>query len=76
MSFKCPKCEKETLSLEKGDSISKEGISNPKVEEWLKQEMAKTKMKKYRFWRCAKCNFFYQTDLNGNLVAEIPSKEW
>ena len=71
--FKCPKCGEDTFSLENGGTVLKEGVSDPRFAKYLKNLMAKTKMKKYRFWRCEKCDVYYQTDLNGKLITKIPS---
>jgi len=69
--FKCPHCGAKTLSVDDAESVLKEGVSDPKQVEWLKQQMAKSRMKGLRFWRCEKCDVYYQTDPDGKLIKEL-----
>ncbi len=74
-SFICTKCRKETLSVDNGNSILKEGISNPELVKLVKELMAESRMKEYRFWRCKRDNIYYQTDLNMKFLKRFPIRE-
>jgi len=75
--FKCSKCGRKTLSIDNDiESILKEGVSDPRLVEWLKQQMAKVSIKNRHFWRCEKCSVYYMTDLNGKFIATYPSEEF
>ena len=74
-SFICPNCKKKTLSVDNGDSILQEGISNPELVSSIKKLMAESRMKEYLFWRCKRCNVYYQTDLNGKFLKKFPIRE-
>jgi ribosomal protein L37AE/L43A len=74
-SFICPNCKKKTLSVDNADSIWQEGISNPELVNLIKKLIAESRMKEYFFWRCKRCNIYYQTDLNVKLLKRFPLRE-
>jgi len=76
LSFRCPKCGKDTLSVENIETVKNEWALDSQQEKDLKKHMDEIKMKKYRFWQCPnpKCpnhRFYYETDLDGNLITII-----
>jgi len=78
--YECPKCKKETLSIEKAESVSRGGLS-PEQLEWFKKQIEISKMtmshlKNYLFWRCPNCKVYYITDLKRNFITKIPIEEW
>jgi transcription elongation factor Elf1 len=75
LSFICPKCDKEALSVDRGDSILNEGTSNLELVELVKKLMTESKLKEYRFWRCENCDIYYETDLKGKYLKEFPNEE-
>jgi len=74
-SFRCLKCKKQTFSVDNADSILREGISNPELVNLIKKLMAESRMKEYLFWRCKRCNVYYQTELSGKFLKRFPLRE-
>lgn len=75
LSFKCPKCEMEALSVDEGKTIGNAGVSDPKLLEWLKSKAKEVQMKEYLFWLCEnnKCpnyGVYYRTTPHGKLIDE------
>jgi predicted RNA-binding Zn-ribbon protein involved in translation (DUF1610 family) len=79
VTYRCPNCKEETLSIEKGESVSREGLSQEQLD-WFKSEIRLRKkaiahLKNYLFWRCPNCKVYYITNLEGHFITKIPIKE-